>query len=159
MQQLKKLMHKSFVALVGSALLAFSAVSSADSDESKSFMPDIPEPEGKTECVRPEDEMRKNHMKYILHQRDETMHKGIRTDTFALHECINCHIDKDSKVRYGDDKYFCSSCHNYAGVTIDCFECHNDRPSDEEADHEHTLLNSNAKQSYADASVKGASNE
>jgi len=141
MLQFTKLMHKSLIAIVGCVILAFPTFSVADDDSSEkaSFAPTIPLPtNGSTKCVRSEKEMRKNHMKYILHQRDETMHKGIRTDTFALHECINCHIDKNSKVRFGDSKYFCSSCHNYAGVTIDCFQCHNDRPTDDEdADHEH----------------------
>jgi len=139
MLQFTKLMHKSLIAIVGCVVLAFPTFSVADDDSSEkpSFAPKIPHPtNGSTECVRPEDEMKKNHMKYILHQRNETMHKGIRTDTFALHECINCHIEKNSSARFGDSKHFCSSCHNFAGVTIDCFQCHNDRPS-EEPNHEH----------------------
>ncbi len=26
------------------------------------------------------------------------------------------------------DEHFCSSCHQYASVQIDCFQCHADRP-------------------------------
>ncbi|HHO69340.1 MAG TPA: hypothetical protein ENK12_09935 [Gammaproteobacteria bacterium] len=83
------------------------------------------------ECVQPEDEMRRNHMKYILHQRDETMHKGIRTRRYSLEECINCHAVKDDNgeyVRIEDSRHFCATCHTYAAVDIDCFQCHADVP-------------------------------
>jgi len=131
MQQFQKRMHNTLIIIAGLALLSLSSFAFADEDSSEkpSFAPKVPHPtNGTTECVRPEDEMKKNHMKYILHQRDETMHKGVRTKQFSLKECINCHIPKDSQVRFGDDKHFCSSCHNYAGVSIDCFQCHMDRP-------------------------------
>lgn len=84
------------------------------------------------ECVQPEAEMRRNHMKYILHQRDETMHEGIRTRTYSLEECINCHASKDEAtgkwIRIEDKRHFCATCHTYAAVHIDCFQCHSDVP-------------------------------
>jgi hypothetical protein len=94
-----------------------------------------PEPEthfsATQECVEPEEEMRKNHMNYILHQRDKTMHEGIRTRQHSLEECVNCHTAKDEQGEYipvnGQDQ-FCSSCHTYASVSIDCFQCHATKP-------------------------------
>lgn len=88
----------------------------------------------KTQCVRPIADMRRNHMKYLLHERDETMHEGIRTKQFSLKECIDCHNapGKDGKVASIEDKnhdHFCSTCHNYAAVRIDCFDCHSDKPA------------------------------
>lgn len=84
------------------------------------------------ECVQPEEEMRRNHMEYILHQRDETVHKGIRTRVYALEECINCHATRDEEtgeyVRADDPRHFCAACHTYASVKIDCFQCHADVP-------------------------------
>jgi len=83
------------------------------------------------ECVEPEAEMRRNHMKYILHQRDKTMHEGIRTRQYSLEECINCHASKDENgkyVRIEDTRHFCATCHTYAAVHIDCFQCHSDVP-------------------------------
>ena len=65
-------------------------------------------------CVEPTDDMRKNHMNYILHERDETMYEGIRGSRYSLAECINCHVPKRSggnKVRVDSDEHFCSSCH------------------------------------------------
>jgi hypothetical protein len=75
------------------------------------------------QCVEPTDDMRRNHMKYILHQRDETMHRGIRTTKHSLKECVDCHADTETNSVLGKDG-FCASCHNYAAVTIDCFGCH-----------------------------------
>lgn len=95
-------------------------------------LPVIHEPEGEgVECVQPEDVMRRNHMKFILHQRDETMHEGIRTSKYSLAECIDCHVqpDENGHIASVDEKeHFCNACHQYAAVTIDCFECHADRP-------------------------------
>jgi len=127
MQQLKKRMHNTLITIAGLVVLATSAFAFAG--EKPSFAPKVPHPEnGTTECVQPEDEMKKNHMNYILHQRDQTMYEGIRTKTYSLKECINCHVPENSEARFGDDKHFCSSCHNFTGVSIDCFQCHMDRP-------------------------------
>lgn len=87
----------------------------------------------KTKCVEPLAEMRKNHMEFLLHKRDQTARKGVRTKTHSLTECIACHVTPDAKGEYariGEDKHFCSSCHNYAAVTVDCFDCHSDLPED-----------------------------
>jgi hypothetical protein len=95
-------------------------------------MPVIHEPEGEgVECVEPEDVMRRDHMNFILHQRDETMHKGIRTSKYSFAECIDCHIQPDDKgeiASVDSEDHFCNSCHEYAAVNIDCFECHADKP-------------------------------
>ena len=95
-------------------------------------LPIIHEPEGEgVKCVEPEEVMRRDHMNFILHQRDETMHKGIRTSKYSLAECIDCHVqpDDNGNIASVDSKeHFCNSCHEYAGVTIDCFECHADKP-------------------------------
>ncbi len=77
-------------------------------------------------CVEPTEIMRRNHMKFILHQRDETMHWGIRTSKHSLKECVNCHADPKTGSVLGKDG-FCVSCHTYAAVSIDCFTCHTDK--------------------------------
>lgn len=97
-------------------------------------MPVIHEPEGEgVECVEPEDVMRRDHMNFILHQRDETMHRGIRTSKYSFAECIDCHVqpDENGNIAGIETKdHFCNSCHEYSAVTIDCFECHADRPQE-----------------------------
>jgi len=97
------------------------------------LLPDIPAAQGRFSdaqgCVEPTLDMRKNHMEYILHQRDETVHEGIRDKQHSLNECINCHVsDAPDAPRVSSEKHFCSSCHSYASVSIDCFQCHADRP-------------------------------
>lgn len=77
-------------------------------------------------CVRDTDVMRKQHMEFILHQRDKTMRKGVRTTQDSLKNCVNCHADPETKSVLGE-KGFCQECHAYAAVTIDCFGCHTDK--------------------------------
>ena len=87
----------------------------------------------KTKCVEPIAEMRKNHMTFLKHKRDETMYDGVRTKTHSLTECIDCHVTPNKQgefARIGDNEHFCSSCHNYAAVNVDCFDCHSDLPED-----------------------------
>jgi hypothetical protein len=74
-------------------------------------------------CVAPVEEMRRNHMKMLLHQRDRTVHEGIRTTRFSLKNCVECHASRKTGSVLGEEG-FCSSCHAYASVKIDCFECH-----------------------------------
>ncbi len=77
-------------------------------------------------CVEPTADMRRNHMQYILHQRDKTMHQGIRTTQHSLKNCVDCHADPATHSVLGQDG-FCSSCHEFASVKIDCFSCHTDK--------------------------------
>lgn len=84
------------------------------------------------QCAEPdEDVMRRNHMVYIKHQRDETMHNGIRTSKYSLKGCIDCHEKKDDDgkpMTVDNPEHFCASCHIKAAVTLDCFECHRSTP-------------------------------
>ncbi len=101
--------------------------------------PEIPQGKGE-HCVEPVDVMRRDHYEFILHQRDETVHKGIRSSKYSLVECINCHVlpDEDKQfVSHESPEHFCSSCHTFASVKIDCFECHSDKPVSSEADKMH----------------------
>lgn len=83
------------------------------------------------ECVEPVDVMRKDHMQFLKHQRDDTVHRGIRTAKHSLIECLNCHTHKDQEGRFisiNAPGQFCESCHAYASVKMDCFECHATKP-------------------------------
>lgn len=79
------------------------------------------------QCVEPTAEMRRNHMDMILHQRDRTVHDGIRSVKHSLKNCIDCHADPKTNSVLGPDG-FCESCHTYAAVKMDCFECHSPSP-------------------------------
>jgi predicted CXXCH cytochrome family protein len=94
-------------------------------------------PKGKGEhCVAPTEVMRRNHMSLMKHQRDETVHEGVRGKPFSLAGCMDCHAvsGADGKpVSYADPKHFCRSCHDFAAVSIDCFECHASRTGEQKA--------------------------
>ena len=78
------------------------------------------------QCVEPTEVMRRDHMQMVLHQRDDTMHQGIRTVKHSLKNCVNCHADPQTGSVLGKNG-FCESCHNYAAVSMDCFGCHTDK--------------------------------
>jgi hypothetical protein len=83
------------------------------------------------QCVRPTDWMRRNHMDLIQHDRDVTVHQGIRTVDGSLSECINCHVNQDDSgapMPVNGPDQFCAGCHEYIGTTLDCFSCHSTVP-------------------------------
>lgn len=124
MQLLSRLAHNAKY-ILGAVLVTASMNIFADVT-----IPHPPEPPEGTKCSIPGDDDYKtaHHFEYLLHKRDQTMHQGIRTKQYSLKACINCHGPADKTVHYGDPKHFCSSCHNYASVNIDCFQCHADQP-------------------------------
>ena len=75
------------------------------------------------QCVAPTEDMRRNHMTMLLHQRDRTVRAGLREVRFSLKGCVDCHADRTSGSVLGTEG-FCASCHSYTSVSIDCFECH-----------------------------------
>ena len=94
------------------------------------LLPVIPMGRGDA-CVEDTGFMRRNHMELLKHQRDETMLKGERSEQHSLKECLDCHAvpGPDAKpVTFTDSSHFCRSCHDYAAVSIDCFQCHASRP-------------------------------
>jgi len=120
---------------VGTGLFLSGALALADKDQEHASgksgrvpLPTVNVTQGE-QCVEPTDDMRRNHMKYIMHQRDKTMHQGIRTTQHSLKNCVDCHADPKTNSVIGQDG-FCSSCHQYAAVTIDCFSCHTDKRTD-----------------------------
>ena len=116
---------RTLLVLIGFTLLSTSVLAETP-------FPTVHEPSDESlKCIQPEDEMRRNHMNYILHERDETMHEGVRNEPGSLAACIDCHVEPNSKGEIAgiDSKeHFCNACHQYASVQIDCFQCHADRP-------------------------------
>jgi hypothetical protein len=85
-------------------------------------------------CVEPNDVMRRQHMNYLKHQRDDTLRQGIRGEKYSLKECVDCHAVKSPDVMDGKVRTiqpFCKECHSYAAVTIDCFACHTGAANDD----------------------------
>lgn len=92
--------------------------------------PEVPKGQGE-KCLAEPAAMRRNHMTMLLHRRDATMHQGVRASTNGLKACLDCHAVPGADgqpVGIGSDKHFCRVCHDYAAVSVDCFECHNAKP-------------------------------
>ena len=121
---------KLFTVGVLAVMLMTTGLSAATAEEKKSprvSLPTVNVNKDKAEqCVEPTEVMRRDHMQMILHQRDETMHQGIRTVKHSLKNCVNCHADPKTGSVLGHNG-FCESCHTYAAVTMDCFGCHTDK--------------------------------
>jgi len=115
------------VAVVAAGMLVVSAVLAAETSGAKPALGPVVKTYKGDKCVEPTEEMRRNHMKKILHQRDETMHRGIRTQKYSLKNCVDCHADPKTNSVLGKDG-FCERCHVYASVSIDCFTCHSSAP-------------------------------
>lgn len=136
---------QSFAMAVGMAFLAIPLSVNAEVPR-----PDVPEANATFSdtqgCVEPTEEMRKNHMEYILHQRDETLRQGVRAGKYSLQECIDCHVPQPEEkvVRIDSEEHFCQSCHSYAAVKIDCFSCHRDTPMPKSKSVMHRLGGDNA---------------
>ena len=82
-------------------------------------------------CVAPTAFMRRNHFELIKHQRDITVHEGIRKTDNSLAGCVDCHVRKDQAgvhVAIDAPGEFCAGCHEYTATTLDCFTCHATKP-------------------------------
>jgi len=108
------------------ALLAALCLCASASATESALMPKLDIGKG-GQCVEDPQWMRKNHTQLLLHQRDETVHKGIRDEKHSLKNCIECHASKRDNSVTGRADSFCEGCHRYAAVKLDCFECHSSK--------------------------------
>ena len=91
---------------------------------------------GMDACVAPTDVMRRNHMEFLKHDRDEVVHDGVRNTQYSLAGCIDCHAAKKDDGDYhpvNAEGQFCSSCHEYVAVSLTCFQCHGKKPDQQQS--------------------------
>ncbi|MDP3083242.1 MAG: hypothetical protein Q8N44_06075 [Rubrivivax sp.] len=86
------------------------------------------EPARGGECVADPAFMRRNHPELLKHQRNQTVHQGVRDPRASLKGCIECHASKASGSVAVAKTDFCISCHSFVAVKVDCFECHASKP-------------------------------
>ena len=122
-------------------LLAISPTIWAQALESHASSSRVPQPVIETargdKCVEDPAFMRRNHMELLKHQRDDTLRGGNRIAKYSLKACIACHASQTTGSVTVASTNFCQSCHSYAAVKIDCFECHANKPSETSV---HSLL-------------------
>jgi hypothetical protein len=77
-----------------------------------------------TSCVAPREYMRASHMTLLVQWREDVVRRGDRRyvagdgrryEKSLTGTCLKCHVDKAK---------FCDRCHDYAGVTPACTDCH-----------------------------------
>lgn len=112
-------------ALLG-LMLAAGPVLAADA--ARTPVPVIERAASGAQCVTDPQFMRRNHMDLLKHQRDDTVRAGVRGAKFSLKGCIECHASRETGSVTKASTNFCVSCHSYAAVKIDCFECHASQP-------------------------------
>jgi predicted CXXCH cytochrome family protein len=110
------------VAMLASAVAAMGAAWAASG-----LQPAVEPARGGT-CVADPATMRREHMNLLRHQRDQTVHAGVRQAPASLKGCVACHASRATGSVAAAKTDFCVSCHGYAAVKIDCFECHASRP-------------------------------
>lgn len=120
------------IALMRTGLVAWGlvwalAVQSAWADDPARFVKPGSRAAGLAACVEPTDYMRRNHMELIKHQRDATVRRGIRGTKYSLTGCIECHASTGADghpLAVNEEHQFCSACHAFAAVDVNCFDCH-----------------------------------
>ncbi len=122
--KIKSLLALGAVVLTTAAL----ALSGAAPAQAEAPKPVITKAVKGEQCVEDTDYMRKNHMKLLNVHRDKTVIEGVRTKKHSLKECINCHASEKTGSVASAKEDFCVSCHSYAAVKIDCFDCHSTKP-------------------------------
>lgn len=114
---------KRFAVTVLALMLTIADFADADAPRAQRVTVPVIKIENGEACVAPTEEMRRDHMKMLLRQRDGTVRQGSREPRFSLKNCVDCHASRETGTVLGKEG-FCSSCHTYAAVSIDCFECH-----------------------------------
>jgi hypothetical protein len=118
---LKPLLALAVVALLGAAGPAVSGAPKPVIERAKG-----------EQCIEAPEVMRREHMTMLKHQRDDTVHGGVRSDvgrkSASLLGCVECHASAKTGSVAAAPGDFCVSCHSYTAVKIDCFECHATRP-------------------------------
>lgn len=109
------------------ALAADAPMPRGDAVASRVPQPTIERGKGE-QCVADPAYMRRNHMDLLSHQRDETVHRGVRDAKSSLKGCIECHASAETGSVAVAKTDFCVSCHTYAAVKVDCFQCHASKP-------------------------------
>jgi predicted CXXCH cytochrome family protein len=113
----------------GAAGLALASTARAAEPAGRTPLPTIERAVKGDQCIAAPAVMRRDHMEMLKHQRDATVHGGIRGAKASLKECIACHASAQTGSVAQSESNFCVSCHAYTAVRIDCFECHATRPA------------------------------
>ena len=86
--------------------------------------PELPKPVGEKQCIEPTPFMRARHMELLdqwrlavvrAEERVYVAGDGKRHGISLTGTCVRCHAEPEK---------FCDRCHQYAGVEVFCWDCH-----------------------------------
>jgi hypothetical protein len=125
-------MQRAWKNFLGKALILVALTAPCLAEDGAGRVPVPHPPKGQGDhCVADTAFMRRYHMMMLVDHRKDAVHQGVRTPQYSLAGCVSCHAVKGEDgqpVSFASEKHFCRSCHSYAAVKIDCFECHASRP-------------------------------
>jgi len=88
--------------------------------------PDLEKPVRGTQCIESTEWMAANHQQLLNHWRDAVVREGRKTHTASdgtqyemslSKTCLDCHENQQT---------FCNRCHDFAGASLTCWDCHLD---------------------------------
>ena len=88
------------------------------------------------QCVEPVEVIRRDHMKILKAEKDRAVNLGVRNPNHSIRGCVECHVSPTAS-RDDPATHFCLNCHTFSAVRMDCFQCHADKPANE--DYRHVL--------------------
>ncbi|OOG22496.1 hypothetical protein B1C78_14845 [Thioalkalivibrio denitrificans] len=88
------------------------------------------------QCVEPVEVIRRDHMTILKAEKDRAVNLGVRNPDHSIRGCVNCHVSPTAS-RDDPATHFCLNCHTFTAVRMDCFQCHADKPANE--DYRHAL--------------------
>ncbi|MBK1736167.1 hypothetical protein CKO15_12970 [Halorhodospira abdelmalekii] len=90
--------------------------------------PVLPEPQGEA-CLLEAEQMRREHADWLSDRMHTAVRLGERDPARSLQACVDCHaVPAAQRAPEQPPMAFCRDCHTYTGVSIGCFQCHNERP-------------------------------
>ncbi len=120
--------------VVAATGLALAVGGAPGGDARPEAVADRPEPRGDA-CIHEDPErMRRVHMDRLHAHQDQGVREGRSDPEWNLQSCVRCHAAPEAQqaASHGpsgsEDMAFCASCHEYAAVELDCFQCHSTDP-------------------------------
>jgi len=88
------------------------------------YIPKPKIPADQKECVEPKSFIRVNHKTLLEDWKTSVVRNGTRVYLAGNRKSYNMSLTKTCMKCHTDKTEFCDQCHNYAGVTNKCWDCH-----------------------------------